>query len=178
MMMVASLPDVETPVIATPPEPPAFPALTFGDDCPTSRTPSRCESPACSSPERVDDLRQATADFWMFACGRLITKRPLPSRTPSPISSVTQSRSRSFERINNWVRQLRRARSVSSCRVRSRRSARTRRLPDRRPRLQKLCCWPPLQIFNVKKASNTPPPVARKRATADRSIKDETGREF
>ena len=62
MMMVASLPDVESPVIATPPEPPA-PAPTFDDDQFDESHAVTLRVSSLFTPERVDNLRKLLADF-------------------------------------------------------------------------------------------------------------------
>jgi hypothetical protein len=107
MMMVASLPDVEAPVIATPPRPSA-PAPTFGDDQFDESHAVTLRVAGLFIPERVDDLRKLLADF--PAVRLRSVDYETATATFAYAADSDQFRNAKpeqiVERINNRVRQL------------------------------------------------------------------------
>jgi hypothetical protein len=107
MMMVASLPDVETPVIATPPEPPA-PAPTFGDDQFDESHTVTLRVASLFFPERVDDLRKLLADFPEVRLRSVDYETAIATFAYAAQSDQFRNAKpeQIVERINNRVRQL------------------------------------------------------------------------
>jgi hypothetical protein len=107
MMMVASLPDVESPVITTPPEPPP-PAPTFGDDQFDESHAVTLRVSSLFIPERVDDFRELLTDFPEVRLRSVDYKTAIATFAYAAESDQFRNAKpeQIVERINNLVRQL------------------------------------------------------------------------